>query len=95
MGDPGGQRLIWFALGSQQLHLIIRDEKESTSTRHIAVYVHDFDSLITHLRNSGVRLEEPQPGQFWARRADESRYAFCYDPDGNRIELMESPDASA
>ncbi len=91
MGDPGGQRLIWFALGSKQLHLIIRDEPESVSSRHIATSVDDFDSFIAHLENTGVRLEEPHAGQFWSRRADGSRFAFCYDPDGNRIELMEKP----
>ncbi len=89
MGDPGGQRLVWFGLGSKQLHLIIRDEPEPASSRHIAAYVDDFDSFIAHLQKHDVRLEEPQPAQFWSRRADGSRFAFCYDPDGNRIELME------
>src|SRR5688572_25558612 len=46
MGDPAGQRLIWFALGSKQLHLIIRDQAEPGSSRHIAVYVDDFEAMI-------------------------------------------------
>ena len=87
--DPAGQRLIWFTVGNQQLHLIIRDEPDPGSTRHLAVLVEGFDAFINHLRLHGVRLDEREPGQFWGRRSTGAKYAFCYDPEGNRIELME------
>jgi len=87
--DPSGHRLIWFSVGSQQLHLIVRDEPDPASSRHLAVLVDDFDQFIAHLQAHRVRLDEREPGQFWGRRSDGFKYAFCYDPEGNRIELME------
>jgi catechol 2,3-dioxygenase-like lactoylglutathione lyase family enzyme len=89
--DPGGQRLMWFALGNGQLHLNMGDKTDSPSSRHFAVLVGDFDEMMRHLESNGVRLEECEPGQFWGRRPNGLKYAFCYDPVGNRIELMESP----
>jgi catechol 2,3-dioxygenase-like lactoylglutathione lyase family enzyme len=90
MGDPEGERLIWFALGeNEQLHLVIHDSADFLSERHLAVLVDDFDQFIEHLRRESVRLDECEPGQFWGFRLDGAKYAFCYDPDGNRIELME------
>lgn len=90
-GDPNGKRLIWFSLGDRQLHLVIREAAEASSSRHFAVLVQDFDSMIAHLQRNGVRLDEREPGQAWGLRSNGLKYAFCYDPDGNRIELMENP----
>ena len=89
--DPGGDRLMWFAMGHSQLHLNMAGKTDPPSSRHFAVLVRDFDELITHLERNGVRLEECEPGHFWGRRPNGMKYAFCYDPVGNRIELMESP----
>jgi catechol 2,3-dioxygenase-like lactoylglutathione lyase family enzyme len=88
--DPTGQRLIWFALGSGQLHLNMAGKTDPPSSRHFAVLVRDFDELIKGLESNGVRLEECEPGQNWGRRPNGLKYAFCYDPIGNRIELMEN-----
>ena len=89
--DPTGQRLVWFAVGDRQLQLVIGDKQDVPSSRHIAVVVDDFDSLIRRLETEGCRLDECQPGQHWGRRPNGMKYAFCYDPVGNRIELMENP----
>ena len=89
--DPSGQRLMWFALGHSQLHLNMGNKTDAPSARHFAVLVNDFDELIRVLEQHRVRLEECEPGQFWGRRPNGMKYAFCYDPVGNRIELMENP----
>ena len=82
---------MWFAMGHSQLHLNMAGKTDPPSSRHLAVLVRDFDDLITHLERNGVRLEECEPGHFWGHRPNGMKYAFCYDPVGNRIELMESP----
>ena len=90
--DPAGERLIWFSVAADwQLHLVKCDKPDLTSSRHLAVLVDDFDGMVAHLHSNGVRLEECEFGQFWGRRSNGYKYAFCYDPDGNRIELMENP----
>ena len=90
--DSTGERLIWFSVGGhRQLHLVKCDAPDLKSSRHLAVFVDDFDAMVAHLRGSGVRMDECEPGEFWGRRSNGYKYAFCYDPDGNRIELMENP----
>jgi len=93
--DPSGQRLMWFALGNGQLHLNMAGKTDPPSSRHFAVLVRDFDGLIRHLDANGVRMEECEPGRFWGLRPNGLKYAFCYDPVGNRIELMENPGNSS
>ena len=88
--DPTGQRLIWYELGSHQLHLVIRDESDAPSSRHIALFVDDFDLLIAELRKHEIRMDRFSGHDSWGSRRDGTRYTFCYDPDGNRIELVES-----
>ena len=88
--DPTGQRLLWFTLGKNQLHLVIGDEPDPPSNRHIAVLVADFDGLVADLHRNGVRFEESEPGQIWRLR-NGLKFAFCYDPCGNRIEFLENP----
>lgn len=90
VGDPTNQRLIWFQVGNQQLHLVLCDSVDPASTRHIALAVEDFDGVIERLHRSGARFEESGSGELWRLRADGSKCAFCYDPDGNRIELVEA-----
>jgi len=88
IGDPSNQRLIWFSIADQQLHLVLRDQADAASSRHLAFFVEDFPELITRLETANVLLDEMKPGQHWSTRPDGSKVAFCYDPDGNRIELM-------
>jgi catechol 2,3-dioxygenase-like lactoylglutathione lyase family enzyme len=90
--DPTGERLMWFSLGAGQLHLNMGGKTDPPSSRHFAVLVRDFDQLIADLERNGVRLEPCEQDRFWGRRPNGMKYAFCYDPVGNRIELMESPE---
>lgn len=85
--DPSGERLMWFLVGTQQLHLVIHDDPDAPSSRHFAAVVDDLDAMVDRLSREGVRLDVRNNGTIGIRR-DGSRNAFCYDPDGNRIELV-------
>jgi catechol 2,3-dioxygenase-like lactoylglutathione lyase family enzyme len=87
--DPTNTRLIWFQIDTQQLHLAIRDSVSPDRGRHIALRVANLESVIANLVAAGVAAEQQQSGLFWGRREDGSKFAFCFDPDGNRIELVE------
>ena len=87
--DPTGKRLIWFEVGNQQLHLSIRDAADQTSSRHFAVVVEDFDQVVGALKTKGAQMEDWESGKLWRVRPDGVRSTFCYDPDGNRIELLD------
>ncbi|MEW5568026.1 VOC family protein [Rossellomorea marisflavi] len=84
-GFPGA----WYAIGNQQLHLIvhptsqtIREEKILSSREgHFALRVDDYDRALTWLKGHGVEiLEKPHSKSGFAQ-------IFCQDPDGNLIEL--------
>ena len=49
--------------------------------------VDDLDALLDRLRQEGIKID--------AKRMNESygRFAWIYDPDGNKIELWEPPSA--
>jgi catechol 2,3-dioxygenase-like lactoylglutathione lyase family enzyme len=74
--------VLWFDLGNQHLHLLLKDQPDARSPRHFALGVADVAAARTYLRNLGIRPEEttPIPG------AD--RF-FIHDPDGNRIEIIQ------
>jgi catechol 2,3-dioxygenase-like lactoylglutathione lyase family enzyme len=88
--DPTGERLVWFAVGDRQLHLVVGDTLDPPTTRHMALLVEDFDGFIRHLEAFGARLRECSPGQNWGRRPNGRKYAICFDPVGHQIELMEN-----
>jgi glyoxylase I family protein len=73
--------VLWFDLGNQHIHLLLKDRPDSTSPRHFALRVKDAAGARAECRSKGLRVEEttPIPG------AD--RF-FIYDPDGNRIEII-------
>jgi glyoxylase I family protein len=74
--------VLWFDLGNQHLHLLLKDRPDSESPRHFALRVADGAAARTHLRERGIATQEttPIPG------AD--RF-FIHDPDGNRIEIIQ------
>jgi catechol 2,3-dioxygenase-like lactoylglutathione lyase family enzyme len=74
--------VVWFDLGNQQLHLLLKDRPDTRSPRHFALRVADAAAARVHFRAHGVPTEETTliPG------AD--RF-FVYDPDGNRIEVIQ------
>jgi catechol 2,3-dioxygenase-like lactoylglutathione lyase family enzyme len=74
--------VLWFELGNQQVHLLLKDRPDTRSPRHFALRVEDVAAARAYFRERGVAVEEttPIPG------AD--RF-FIYDPDGNRIEIIQ------
>lgn len=79
-------KVLWFDLGNQHLHLLVKDKPDAHSPRHFALRVKDVQAARTYLREKGIATEETTviPG------AD--RF-FIYDPDGNRIEIIQWLDA--
>ncbi len=74
--------VLWFELGNHQLHLLLKNQPDTTSPRHFALRVADVAAARRYFREKGVPFEEttPIPG------AD--RF-FIFDPDGNRIEIIQ------
>jgi catechol 2,3-dioxygenase-like lactoylglutathione lyase family enzyme len=74
--------VVWFDLGNQHLHLLLKDRPDTVSPRHFALRVADARAARRYLQEHGVATEEatPIPG------AD--RF-FISDPDRNRIEVIQ------
>jgi glyoxylase I family protein len=74
--------VLWFDLGNQHLHLLLKDRPDTISARHFALRVADAQAARGYFQGQGLATEEttPIPG------AD--RF-FIYDPDGNRIEIIQ------
>ncbi len=74
--------VIWFDLGNQHLHLLLKERPDSLSPRHFALRVPDAAAARDYFRRHDVPIQEttPIPG------AD--RF-FIADPDGNRIEVIQ------
>ncbi|MEW9051172.1 MAG: VOC family protein [Neobacillus sp.] len=79
----------WYAVGSQQLHLIVlpssqtlrEDKKVSSREGHFAIRVKDYHETLTWLKQNKLDvLEKPYSTSGFAQ-------IFCADPDGNLIEL--------
>src|SRR5262249_54853047 len=75
-------RVLWFDLGNQQLHLLLKRQADTISPRHFALRVTDVAAGRAYFRERGIATEEttPIPG------AD--RF-FIADPDANRIEVIQ------
>lgn len=74
--------VVWFDLGNQHIHLLLKEKADSISPRHFALRVTDAAAARSYFREHEVPLQEttPIPG------AD--RF-FIADPDGNRIEIIQ------
>jgi catechol 2,3-dioxygenase-like lactoylglutathione lyase family enzyme len=74
--------VLWFELGNQQLHLLLKDKPDTISPRHFALRVADIHTARAHFAADDIPIQEttPIPG------AD--RF-FVSDPDGNRIEIIQ------
>ncbi len=73
---------LWFDLGNQHIHLLLKDQPDTISPRHFALRVTDAAAARRYFQECGVATQEttPIPG------AD--RF-FIHDPDGNRIEIIQ------
>src|SRR5262245_19828145 len=75
-------RVLWFDLGNQQLHLLLKPHPDTVSPRHFALRVKDAQAARTYFREHGIATEEAMliPGC--------DRF-FIADPDSNRIEVIQ------
>ena len=77
--------VTWFALGSQELHLILdtQNQDKERHSLHIALLVEDAAASAEALRGRGVAdMREP------ALRPDGAVSVFLHDPDGYLLELV-------
>ena len=74
--------VVWFDLGDQHLHLLLKEKPDTPSPRHFALRVSDVPAARAYFHGLGMAVQEttPIPG------AD--RF-FVSDPDGNRIEIIQ------
>jgi catechol 2,3-dioxygenase-like lactoylglutathione lyase family enzyme len=74
--------VLWFDLGNQQLHLLLKPRPDALSPRHFALRVQDARQARAIFQAHGIAIEDttPIPG------AD--RF-FVADPDGNRVEVIQ------
>jgi catechol 2,3-dioxygenase-like lactoylglutathione lyase family enzyme len=74
--------VVWFDLGNQHLHLLLKEKADSISPRHFALRVTDAQAARAYFKEHGIATAETTliPG------AD--RF-FINDPDGNRIEIIQ------
>ncbi|MFD1674545.1 VOC family protein [Alicyclobacillus fodiniaquatilis] len=79
----------WFAIGSQQLHLIVHTPAKTlrgttaldTRDGHFAIRIKDYDAAVKHFEASQVTfVANPNNKTDWGQ-------IFLTDPDGNVIEL--------
>ena len=75
-------KVLWFDLGTQQLHLLQKPQPDTRSPRHFALRVADAQAARSHFRALGIETQEATP----IPKCD--RF-FVHDPDGNRIEIIQ------
>jgi len=73
---------VWFDLGNQHVHLLLKDKPDTISPRHFALRVKDVAAARSYFREHGVPIQETTP------IAGADRF-FIADPDGNRIEIIQ------
>lgn len=73
---------LWFEFGNQQLHLLQKEKPDSRSPRHFALRVKDVPAARSYFRERDVPIEETTLIPYCDR-------FFVYDPDGNRIEIIQ------
>lgn len=76
-------RGAWFQVGSLELHLQERAERQEKTEQHFALVTDGFDEIVRRVRANGGRVEEARLIEGVHKRC------FVYDIDGNRIELLE------
>ncbi|MBI2805623.1 MAG: VOC family protein [Planctomycetes bacterium] len=74
--------VLWYDLGNQQLHLLLKDAPDARSPRHFALRVPNAQAARSYFLEQEVPVEETTPIPNCDR-------FFVYDPDGNRIEIIQ------
>ncbi|MFO0880543.1 MAG: VOC family protein [Gemmataceae bacterium] len=75
-------QVLWFELGNQQLHLLLKPQPDTISARHFALRVRDVVAARDYFRERGIPIEETTPIPHCDR-------FFIADPDRNRIEVIQ------
>jgi len=73
---------VWYDLGGQHIHLLLKPDADSQSARHFALRVADCAAARRYFANRGVPIQETTPIPCADR-------FFISDPDGNRIEIIQ------
>ncbi len=73
---------VWFALGSQQLHLGVEQDFRPARKAHPALLVRDLRGMRARLEQHGFSPYHDEPLAGYER-------FYVADPFGNRLELME------
>lgn len=82
----------WFEIGPTFLHLLGKPAPDTSSPRHFCLWVPDIRAAASQIEADGANVQ-------WNLRhkiPGVDRF-FCYDPDGNRIEVQgpeKSPDST-
>lgn len=73
---------VWYDLGPQQLHLLLKDQADPASARHFALAVKNIQAARAHFARLAIPMQETTviPGC--------DRF-FVFDPDQNRIEIIQ------
>jgi catechol 2,3-dioxygenase-like lactoylglutathione lyase family enzyme len=73
---------LWYDLGGQYLHLLLKPEPDTASPRHFCLHVADAAAARADLGAKGLAIDE-------TTKIDAADRFFVRDPDGNRIELLQ------
>ncbi len=76
---------VWFACGTQQIHIGVTNNFEPRHKGHPAFEVRSLPAWRLRLTNAHVPISEDEPLPGWSR-------FYIADPWGNRIELLERQD---
>lgn len=74
--------VLWFDLGEQHLHLLLKPAPDTLSPRHFALRVVDCPAARSYFSERGLTIQETTPIPHCDR-------FFLADPDGNRIEIIQ------
>jgi catechol 2,3-dioxygenase-like lactoylglutathione lyase family enzyme len=74
--------VLWFDLGDQHLHCLLKDKPDTNSPRHFALRVSDCAAARQYFKGLGLAVQET------TLIAGADRF-FIHDPDGNRIEIIQ------
>lgn len=73
---------VWYDLGGQFLHLLLKPQPDSPSPRHFCLHVSDVFAARAHCVAHGLKVADT------VKIAAAERF-FISDPDGNRIEILQ------
>ena len=74
---------VWYRLGDTELHLQYRPKSIQKTDQHFALEVTNITELVDRARLFGRLVEEKEPIPGFVKRY------FLYDPDDNRVELLQ------